>query len=70
MRRCGPRHGYRRLHTARRAGKRVIAPGGLVALAHQLGAIEQPYQERKGEFGLDYFGGQTYPAWRHRGSAG
>lgn len=37
----------------------------LVALAHQRWAIEQQYQELKGELGLDHFEGRSYPGWQH-----
>jgi hypothetical protein len=37
----------------------------LVALTHQRWAIEQQYQELKGELGLDHFEGRTYPGWNH-----
>ena len=37
----------------------------LVTLAHQRWAIEQQYQELKGELGLDHFEGRTYPGWQH-----
>jgi SRSO17 transposase len=37
----------------------------LVALAHQRWAIEQQYQELKGELGLDHFEGRTHVGWQH-----
>jgi SRSO17 transposase len=37
----------------------------LVHLAHQRWAIEQQYQELKGELGLDHFEGRSYPGWHH-----
>ena len=37
----------------------------LVRLAHQCWAIEQQYQELKGELGLDHFEGRSYPGWQH-----
>ena len=37
----------------------------LVRLTHQRWAIEQQYQELKGELGLDHFEGRTYPGWQH-----
>ena len=37
----------------------------LVRLAHQRWAIEQQYQELKGELGLDHFEGRRYPGWAH-----
>jgi len=37
----------------------------LVHLAHQRWAIEQQYQERKDELGLDHFEGRSFPGW-HR----
>lgn len=37
----------------------------LVRLAHQRWAIEQQYQELKGELGLDHFEGRSFPGW-HR----
>jgi SRSO17 transposase len=37
----------------------------LVRLAHQRWAIEQQYQELKGELGLDHFEGRSYPGWHH-----
>jgi SRSO17 transposase len=37
----------------------------LVRLAHQRWAIEQQYQELKGELGLDHFEGRSYPGWEH-----
>jgi SRSO17 transposase len=39
--------------------------GALVRLAHQRWAIEQQYQELKGELGLDHFEGRSYPGWQH-----
>ena len=35
----------------------------LVHLAHQRWAIEQQYQELKGELGLDHFEGRSLPGW-------
>ncbi len=37
----------------------------LVRLAHHRWAIEQQYQQLKGELGLDHFEGRTYPGWHH-----
>jgi SRSO17 transposase len=37
----------------------------LVRLAHQRWAIQQPYQELKGDLGLDHFEGRSYPGWAH-----
>jgi len=37
----------------------------LVRVTHQRWAIEQQYQELKGELGLDHFEGRTYPGWQH-----
>ncbi len=37
----------------------------LVRLAHHRWAIEQQYQQLKGELGLDHFEGRTYPGWNH-----
>jgi SRSO17 transposase len=39
--------------------------GALVRVAHQRWAIEQQYQERKSELGLDHFEGRSYPGWHH-----
>lgn len=36
----------------------------LVRLAHQRWAIEQQYQELKGELGLDHFEGRSLPGWQ------
>ena len=37
---------------------------GLVRLAHQRWAIEQQYQELKGELGFDHFEGRSWPGWQ------
>ena len=37
----------------------------LVRLVHQRWALEQQYQELKGELGLDHFEGRRYPGWAH-----
>lgn len=37
----------------------------LVIFAHQRWAIEQQYQELKGELGFDHFEGRSYPGWQH-----
>ena len=43
----------------------TAARRALVRLAHQRWAIEQQYQELKGELGLDHFEGRSYPGWEH-----
>jgi SRSO17 transposase len=55
-----PRLKYYFVHLSATASLRA-----LVALAHQRWAIEQQYQELKGELGLDHFEGRSYPGWQH-----
>lgn len=58
--RAADRTKYSFVHLPPRASLRA-----LVALTHQRWAIEQQYQELKGELGLDHFEGRTYPGWNH-----